>query len=200
MNIAAALADLQKRIDNLLRLGTVHEVKGNLCRVKSGNILTDWRPYFTRRAGTAKTSWRPTPGEQVMLLSPSGDLANAYILPALYSDEHPEPDDHASRHRTVYPDEAVIEYDPEAGTLNATGIKTATVQASEQVLIDVPNAKFTGNVEVEKKLTVKQGAQVDGAINHNGKLTNKGGVNIDNIEFGTHKHPSGTPNTGTPVA
>lgn len=200
MNTAAALADLQKRIDNLLRLGTIHQVKGNLCRVKSGNILTDWRPYFTRRAGTAKTSWRPTPGEQVMLLSPSGDLANAYILPALYSDEHPEPDDHASRHRTVYPDEAVIEYDPEAGALNATGIKTATVQASEQVLIDVPNAKFTGNVEVEKKLTVKQGAQVDGAINHNGKLTNKGGVNIDNIEFGTHKHPSGTPNTGTPVA
>lgn len=200
MNIAAALADLQKRIDNLLRLGTVHEVKGNLCRVKSGNILTDWRPYFTRRAGTAKTSWRPTPGEQVMLLSPSGELANAYILPALYSDEHPEPDDHASRHRTVYQDEAVIEYDPEAGALNATGIKTATVQASEQVLIDVPNAKFTGNVEVEKKLTVKQGAQVEGAITHNGKLTNKGGVNIDNIEFGTHRHPVGTPNTGAPIA
>lgn len=188
MNTAAAIAELTRRIDNLLRIGTVAEVKGDSCRVKTGELLTQFRPFFTRRAGTAKTSWRPTVGEQVMLLSLSGDLTNAYILPALYSDENPEPDDNANRDRTVYPDGAVIEYDPDTSALTVKGIKTATVQASELVTIDCPNSVFTGNLQVKKKLTVDQGAKVTGAIDHTGKLTNNGGASIDGINFGTHKH------------
>lgn len=188
MNTAAAIAELTRRIDNLLRIGTIAEVKGNVCRVKTGELLTQFRPFLTRRAGTAKTSWRPTVGEQVMLLSLSGDLTNAYILPALYSDENPEPDDNANRERTVYPDGAVIEYDPDTSVLTVKGIKTATVQASELVTIDCPNSVFTGNLQVKKKLTVDQGAKVTGAIEHKGKMTNTGGVSIDGINFGTHKH------------
>jgi phage baseplate assembly protein V len=188
MNTTAALAELTRRIENLLRIGTVAEVKGNLCRVKTGELLTQFRPFFTRRAGTAKTSWRPTVGEQVMLLSLSGDLTNAYILPALYSDENPEPDDNDNRERTVYPDGAVIEYDPDTSALKVSGIKTASVQASERVTIDCPNSVFTGNLQVKKKLTVDQGAAITGAIAHNGKMTNSGGVSIDGINFGTHKH------------
>lgn len=203
MNNAAAIAELTRRIDNLLRLGTVAEVKGDLCRVKSGELLTQFRPFFTRRAGTAKTSWRPTVGEQVMLLSLSGDLTNAYILPALYSDENPEPDDSANRDRTVYPDGAVIEYDPDTSALNVSGIKTANVQASELVTIDCPNSVFTGNLQVKKKLTVDQGAKVTGAIEHSGKMTNSGGMaiaggaNIDGINFGTHKHGGVDTGSGT---
>jgi phage baseplate assembly protein V len=197
MNTTAAIAELTRRIDNLLRIGTVAEVKGNLCRVKTGELVTQFRPFFTRRAGTAKTSWRPTVGEQVMLLSLSGDLTNAYILPALYSDENPEPDDNANRERTVYPDGAVIEYDPDTSALKVTGIKTVTVQASERVTIDCPNSEFTGNVLVKKKLTVEQGAKVTGAIDHNGKMTNSGGVSIDGIEFGTHKHGGVDTGSGT---
>lgn len=197
MNTTAALAELTRRIDNLLRIGTVAEVKGNSCRVKTGELLTQFRPFFTSRAGTAKTSWRPTKGEQVMLLSLSGDLTNAYILPALYSDENPEPDDNNNRERTVYPDGAVIEYDPDTSALKVTGIKTATVQASELVTIDCPNSEFTGNVLVKKKLTVEQGAKVTGAIEHNGKMTNSGGVSIDGIEFGTHKHGGVDAGSGT---
>ncbi|MCU8055388.1 phage baseplate assembly protein V [Shewanella sp. SM34] len=194
MNTTAAITELTRRIDNLLRIGTVAEVKGDSCRVKTGELLTQFRPFFTRRAGKAKTSWRPTVGEQVMLLSLSGDLTNAYILPALYSDENPEPDDNNNRERTVYPDGAVIEYDPDTSALTVKGIKTATVQASERVTIDCQNSEFTGNVLVKKKLTVEQGAKVTGAIDHSGKLTNNGGMaitggaNIDGINFGTHKH------------
>ncbi|MCS6260682.1 phage baseplate assembly protein V [Shewanella baltica] len=201
MNTAAAIAELTRRIDNLLRIGTVAEVKGNVCRVKTGELLTQFRPFFTRRAGTAKTSWRPTVGEQVMLLSLSGDLTNAYILPALYSDENPEPDgnnnNNNNRERTVYPDGAVIEYDPDTSALTVKGIKTATVQASERVTIDSPNSVFTGNLQVKKKLTVEQGAKVNGTIEHNGKMTNSGGISIDGINFGTHKHRDVQGGTGT---
>ncbi|MBW3528127.1 phage baseplate assembly protein V [Shewanella sp. NKUCC05_KAH] len=203
MNTTAAIAELTRRIDNLLRIGTVAEVKGDSCRVKTGELLTQFRPFFTRRAGTAKTSWRPTVGEQVMLLSLSGDLTNAYILPALYSDENPEPDDNDNRERTTYPDGAVIEYDPDTSSLKVTGIKTATVQASERVTIDCLNSVFTGNVLVKKKLTVEQGAKVTGAIDHAGKLTNNGGMvitggaSIDGINFGTHKHGGVDAGSGT---
>lgn len=197
MNMTAAIAELTRRIDNLLRIGTVAEVKGGSCRVKTGELLTQFCPFFTRRAGTAKTSWRPTVGEQVMLLSLSGDLTNAYILPALYSDENPEPDDNKNRERTVYPDGAVIEYDPDTSALKVTGIKTATIQASELVTIDCPNSVFTGNLQVKKKLTVEQGAKVTGAIEHNGKMTNSGGVSIDGINFGIHKHGGVDTGSGT---
>lgn len=201
MNAITLIADLRRRIDNLLRLGTVEEVRAGECRVKSGELLTNLRPYLTQRAGSARTSWRPTKGEQVLLLSLSGDVSNAYVLPALNCDAFPEPDDHPTRHRTVYPDGAVIEYDPEASALTAKGIKTALVTASEKVTIDTPNADFTGNLTVAKKLTVNQGAAIKGAIDHQGKLTNKGGANIDGIEFGGHKHggvQSGGGMTGGP--
>ncbi|WP_244859251.1 hypothetical protein [Shewanella dokdonensis] len=51
MNAITLLADLRRRIDNLLRLGTVEAVRAGECRVKSGELLTDWRPYLTQRAG-----------------------------------------------------------------------------------------------------------------------------------------------------
>ncbi|MGL4827153.1 MAG: phage baseplate assembly protein V [Vibrionaceae bacterium] len=188
MNQIAAIAELTRRIDNLLRLGTIAEVTGDLCRVKTGNLLTQPRPFFTLRAGTAKTSWRPSVGEQVMLLSLSGDPANSYILPAIYSDDNPEPDDSNNRHRTVYPDGAVIEYDPDTGALNATGIKIATIHASERVIIDCPSSEFSGNVLIQQKLTVNQGAEINGNLDHSGVLTNTGGISIDGINFGTHKH------------
>lgn len=191
------IAELRRRIDNLLRLGTVTEVRAGSCRVKTGDITTNWRPYFTRRAGSARTSWRPTTGEQVMLLSLSGDLACAYVLPALNQDDYPEPDDHPTRNRTLYPDGAVIEYDPEAGALNVTGIKTAAVQASELVTIDCPEVVCTGNTTtkgnhlVEGVLTYKgglnnegstSGASIKGPVRIDGTLTNNG------INVTTHDH------------
>ncbi|MDO6525439.1 phage baseplate assembly protein V [Motilimonas sp. 1_MG-2023] len=167
------IADLRRRIDNLLRLGTVTNVRKSECRVSTGENITDWRPFFTRRAGSARTSWRPTVGEQVMLLSLSGDLANAYVLPAIYQDEFEEPDDHPTRDRTLYPDGAVIEYDPEVGALNVTGIKTATVVASHLVTVDCPEVLFTGNVTtkgnhtVQGKIIGKSGADIAGTLNNN---------------------------------
>lgn len=194
-----AIAELNRRLDNLLRIGTVTEVAGGLCRVQTGELLTDWRPYFTHRAGASRTSWKPSKDEQVMLLSPGGDIASAYVLPALNSEAFDVPSDHPDNHYTVYPDGAVIEYNPDTSALTVTGIKKAEISASEQVTVTCPNSKFIGNLEVTKKLKVSEGAEITGAIDHNGKLTNQGGVNIDGIEFGTHKHPAGTPFTGSPV-
>jgi len=222
----ANLVELIRRLENLIRIGTIAEVDLSvsppLCRVKTGDILTDWRPWVAQRAGSARTSWPPTAGEQVLLLSPSGDLTTAVVMPATYSDANQCPDDHPTRHRTTYPDGAVIEYDPEAGALNATGIQTATVEASTSVTVDCPETTCTGNATIKGDATIEgnanvlgvltyagglntaegsnAGATINGPINHNGALTNTGSISSNGIVVDKHSHPGdGEGPVGEPI-
>ncbi|WP_256353763.1 phage baseplate assembly protein V [Aeromonas sp. sif2433] len=68
-------------LQRLIRIGTVTvtEVRSKECRVKTGDLITNWRPYAAARAGKNRTRNRLSIGEQV-LLSVSGDLRNAYIV------------------------------------------------------------------------------------------------------------------------
>ncbi|MEA3379778.1 MAG: phage baseplate assembly protein V [Pseudomonadota bacterium] len=183
------IADINRRLENMLRLGTVKEVKQGYCRVKTGNLVLDWRPYWTQRAGTAKTSWRPSVGEQVLIFSPGGDFHGALIGPAFYSDENDQPDEHETRDYVEYPDGAKIIYDPETSELIAQGIKTALVQASEKVKVDCPETETTGNLTVKGNLEVDGESLLKGANTMKAGTTITGGAEIDDIKFGEHKHP-----------
>src|SRR5699024_11096925 len=99
-------------------------------RVTSGALLTDWLAWLTPRAGDTRHWDPPTVGEQVILLSPSGDPANAIILTGLYSAAHAAPSNSADRHRIEYPDGAVIDYDHAAHHLAATIPGDVTVSAA----------------------------------------------------------------------
>ena len=77
-----AIAEIRRRLDNMIRSGTIAEVdhgdpaqgRPPLCRVKTGTITTGWLPFFTRRSGSTK-EWDPVSvGEQCTILSPSGEL------------------------------------------------------------------------------------------------------------------------------
>ena len=123
--------ELQRLIDNLIRIGTVTAVRSGECRVKTGDLITNWRPYAAARAGKNRTRHRLSTGEQVLLLSVSGDLRNAYIVGPIHCDAFPEPlagDDNPDLDRTEYSDGDVIEYNPATGALNASGIKSATLK------------------------------------------------------------------------
>lgn len=75
MNDFAASA---RMLENLIRFGTIAEVQmvPPRVRVKTGDLLTGWLPWLALRAG-ADVDWDPpTVNEQVLLLSPSGQLAN----------------------------------------------------------------------------------------------------------------------------
>lgn len=74
-------ATLARMIENLIRFGTIAEtqMKPPRVRVKTGSLLTGWLPWLALRA-YADVDWDPpTINEQVILLSPSGQLANAVI-------------------------------------------------------------------------------------------------------------------------
>ncbi|MGL5815338.1 MAG: phage baseplate assembly protein V [Aeromonas sp.] len=157
------LTELQRLIDNLIRIGTVTEVRSKACRVKTGDIITNWRPYTTGRAGANRTRHRLSIGEQVILLSVSGDLRNAYVIASLNATAADEPladDDNPNLDRTEYSDGAVIEYNPQTGELNATGIMAARIKASVSVTFDSPKVICTNLLQAKRVIseTAKVGA------------------------------------------
>lgn len=118
MNNLPALA---RMIENLIRFGTIAEIqmKPPRVRVKTGKLLTGWLPWIALRAG-ADTDWDPpTVDEQVILFSPSGQLANGIALTGIYSTAHTANGAREGLHRRTYRDGTVIEYDSVAHHLNA---------------------------------------------------------------------------------
>ena len=137
------LVEIARRLENIIRNGTIAEVDYQSARVRvkydedeSGNdILTDWLPWLTTRAGNDRTWWAPELGEQVLILSPSGNLALGTVLPAINQTAHPAPESDPNKHRTVYEDGSFVEYDRNAHKL------TVTVNGGDAVL------NTTGNLD-----------------------------------------------------
>lgn len=207
------ITEIYRLLNNLVRTGTVLEVnlKDGLCRVQTGELQTTWLNWLTPRAGRSRTWWAPSVGEQVLLLSIGGDLTTAFVLPAIYSDEHPAPSESADAFHITFPDGAVIEYEPETSALTASGIKTANVTASESVTVTVPLVTVkasqkitldTPEVVCTNKLTtgtleVQKGGVMKGNIAHSGGSLTSNGIQVD-----THLHTgvkSGGDNSGGPV-
>ncbi|RFU89048.1 phage baseplate assembly protein V [Citrobacter gillenii] len=207
------ITEIYRLLNNLIRTGTVLEVnlKDGLCRVQTGELQTTWLNWMTSRAGRSRTWWAPSVDEQVLLLSIAGDLTTAFVLPAIYSGDHPAPSASADALHITFPDGAVIEYEPKTSALTASGIKTAVVTASESITATVPvvlvkaetritldtpevvctNKLITGTLEVQKGGTMK------GDISHSGGSLTSNGIQVDD-----HKHTgvkSGGENTGGPV-
>lgn len=181
------IIELSSKIDDLIRIGTVTEVRSGECRVKTKGNHTNWRPYLVLRAGKTRRRMRPSVGEQVILLSLGGDLRNAFVLAGIYQDEHPEPladDDNGDLDRTEYPDGAVIEYNPTSGELTASGIKTATITASVTVKLITPLVECTKALKVGT--TISAGDKITAP-----------NANIGGIEVTTHKHKDTMPGSGT---
>lgn len=189
MNIAA----LARLVENLIRIGTVAEVQMAPPRVKvrTGEITTAWRPWFALRAGEDQEWDPPTVGEQVVLFSPSGQLAQGIALTGLFSDHIPANGDREGLHRRTYRDGAVIEYDSIAHQLRAI----------------LPAGGVT-------ELVSTGGINIVGPINHQGDYTQQGNQNVtgkvtvteDVIAAGVslvnHLHTGVMPGpslTGTPV-
>ncbi|MCP2005014.1 UNVERIFIED_ORG: phage baseplate assembly protein V [Buttiauxella agrestis ATCC 33320] len=199
MNTQPLFSDIQRLLRNLIRIGVVTKVDTDkaLCRVETGGITTDWLHWLTSRAGRSRTWWAPSVGEQVLLLAIGGELDTAFVLPGIYSDDNPAPSASADALHISFPDGAVIEYEPQTGELTVSGIKTASVTASESVVVTVPvvtvkaSQKITldtpevvcTNKLITATLEVKQGGKMSGNIEHSGGTFKSNGVQVDK-----HKH------------
>lgn len=115
MNQAFRTRDLERRLNNMLMIGTVAEVDhaGRKVRVKVGDIHTAWLNW-PAEVGRNYRRWRPLrSGQQVVLSSPSGDPAQAVITGMLYSSATPSPSDNPDLDLVEFEDGTRLEYDSE---------------------------------------------------------------------------------------
>ncbi|WP_137936105.1 phage baseplate assembly protein V [Chitinivorax sp. B] len=206
-------ADLARRLESLIRFGTILAIQPQppRVRVQSGGLHSTWLPWLTLRAGSTRTWSPPTVGEQCLLLSPSGEPAAGVVLLGLYAEPHPSPSNSLDEQVCAFPDGAVIRYHHGTGSLSATGIKTARVQASQRCTVDCPQSVFTGDVQINGNLTVdgqtlakslltylagmagQAGASgktvISGAIEHQGHFANHGTLSSNGVVLDKHNHP-----------
>lgn len=181
------IPELLRLLHNLIRLGTIAEVDhaSARVRVKTGELLTDWRPWLESRAGTTRDWNPPTQGEQVMLFSPGGDPAAGVVLTGLFSNAHPAPADAAELCRRLFPDEGLFEYDHSNSVLR--------IRLPGSIEITAPGGTvWRGDIQHTGELNREGGyAQQGGGLNHNGK-----NVGHDHTHAGVESGPS---TTGEPV-
>lgn len=146
------IAELERRLANVVRHGIIFAADYDAARVTvqyatddDGNaVTTTWLPWLTHRAGSAIEWWAPEVGEQVVVMSPSGELAQGVVYPALYSTAHPAPSSDPKVRRTNYGDGSFVEYDEN------THAMTVTVNGGDVLLNTTGNldAAVGGNAEV----------------------------------------------------
>ncbi len=137
------IADLRRRVNNLIRIGRVSDVDyGNAkARVQIGKLTTDFLPWLT----PSTALWIPLKkDEQVLVLSPGGDLQFGIILPALYYQAKAAPSS----------DEAKI---------------TVVADIEHQ-----GNQEISGNVDTMGNVTVKGNITTDGNLTAKSEVEGNG--------------------------
>ncbi|MDC9603922.1 phage baseplate assembly protein V [Xenorhabdus griffiniae] len=207
-------AELFRLLMNVVRVGTVSAVDLHTqrCRVYVSSLQTDWLRWTAQRAGTARTWWAPSVGEQVLVLAVGGELTTAFVVGALYSAAHAAPSVSAEAVHIAFPDGAVMEYEPQTGALTVTGIQTATISAavsvhvtapditctaSHQITLDTPTVMCTNHLTTGS-LEIRQGGTMRGNITHTDGQLSSNGIIVD-----SHRHRgvrSGDGTSGGPVS
>jgi phage baseplate assembly protein V len=186
-------AALSRMLENLIRFGVIAAVQMEPPRVqvKTGTLTTAWLPWLAPRAGSDREWDPPTVDEQVILFSPSGQLANGVVITGLPSDHIPANGNRAGLHRRTYADGTVIEYDSVAHHLNATLADGGTTN-----LISKGGINLVGNITHQGDYIQKGNQMVTGKVT----------VSIDVVAAGVSlvKHPhtgvkSGGDQSGGPV-
>ncbi|OCG45161.1 hypothetical protein A9G28_12860 [Gilliamella sp. Fer1-1] len=205
----ADLVDILRKIENLIRQGVVYQTKGDRVKVRSGKLVTAWLPWFTHRAGKSRSWWRPSIGEQVFILSPNGNLELGCVLPSLYCNDNPAPSTSEDAYLVTFPDGATFEYEPKNSSLTIKGIKTAVIEASEQITAKAGTKIHldTPLVECSDHVTFKSFSATGGGVSGNtGVLTGnvihqQGKLSSNGVVLDTHKHSgvkAGSDLTGGP--
>jgi len=194
-------ADLTRQLTNLIRIGHIAEIRADKVRVRlSPTLTTTWLQWLALRAGDVIDWCPPSPGEQVIVLSPEGDLTRGKVLAGLFSADSPAPASDLSLRAIHYPDGAVVRYHFARHALAAIlpGGSSALVKA-DSVTADAPQTTCTGHLTVKGNLTVEgvsalnNGAQVKGgtggaAMAIVGDVTATGDIKAADISLRRHSH------------
>jgi len=179
----ARSSDQDRLISGLARIGVVDSVDldAALAVVRFSADLTSPPLQWLGRAGKVALWAPPSPGEQVLVICPEGDLEQGVVLGSLFSDANPAVAS-ALAYVLEYLEGAALTYDPE----------------THDVTLDVPGKvtlKAGGGFLLEGDLVLK------GDVDLQGRLQSTGDVVAGDISLKSHRHggvDAGTSLSGGP--
>lgn len=164
-----SITELERRLNNLGRVGVIQDVdyRKGVARVslQNGEILTDWIPWMTLRAGSDSFWWAPEPGETVLINSLGGELHNGFILAVAFSDGN-QIASRPSVARVTFADGTLIEYDRKAHRLKIDVAATDFVDPEE-----TPDNNSEAADGPEPDSPALSGGELDVTTAEDGKLT-----------------------------
>lgn len=178
--------EIMRLITNLIRTGIVSEVDpvNWLCRVKTGDLETNWINWLTLRAGSTRTWWQPTVGKQVVLLSLGGNVETPFAVPAIYSEAFPPPD-YSEDRTTMFMVGGWFQYEPENGQLLIRNFESEPIEGADGIQL------ITDALGIEASQTrINSDTTMNGDVTHGGGSMSFNGVIAD-------KHIYAQVNSGT---
>lgn len=158
---------IARKLDNLLRSGKVVKVDNSAARVKVNiGFETGWLPWLTPAAAGEKIWRSPTVGEQVLILSPGGDLANGFVLTGIFSKNNPAPANSDKIYHHQFKNGDTIIHNSETGDLTATIKGSATITADKNI---VATAKENINATAEGDVTITAGGKIVNTVGGSSK-------------------------------
>lgn len=220
------LAELERRIRqleskqaNMNRVGKVTALlpEKGMVRVEFGDrseLVSYELPVVVKQTLKNKDSYMPDIGEHVTCMFLGNGVEQGFVLGAIYSDADTAANTDPNKRGVTFEDGTEVYYDRVANKLNiivaGNGLvevtcKEATINADTSVLVDTPQATFTGAVTVQGLFTYQAGMNGSGGSGAtlNGDFRVVGSAfqhNSKNVGS-THTHTGVTPgsgNTGTP--
>lgn len=134
-----AVADLFRRLENIVRRGRVEELDAANARIKAriGTNVTGWLPWLALRASSDSAWHAPAVGEQILVLSESGDFNNGVALTGIYQAAHPAPSNNPAVKLDRFSDGAEVSYDKDAHRY------TLDVPAGGEILLRIGNTSLS---------------------------------------------------------
>ena len=172
VELAARIAELERRFSGMMRHGTVAEVDTTTQRIRldfgpahgaSGRFLSPWIPY-AQFSGALRLHTPPSVGQQFTAMSPNGDFQQAVAVPLTHSSANPSPSTAA--------DQNVLSFGSVTVTLAEDSLEVSV--GGVRFKVDGANVEITG-----------------GAVRHNGR-----NIGDSHIHNGVSSGPSVT---GTPA-
>lgn len=192
-------AEFMRQLGNVIQPGRVVELDAENARVKVeiGENKTGWIPWITHAAGKDRQWSAPEAGEQVLVLSPTGDTAQGYVLRGIYSTANPAPANSADVTRTQWDGGAFVQYDraTKTHTLNVPSGGSIRLVCGSST-IEVKNGEVSITADLLK--IVAANTTSTGQIDAAGEVYAGG----SNVGLASHKHTgvqSGPSQTGGPV-
>ncbi|OJH30456.1 Phage-related baseplate assembly protein [Armadillidium vulgare] len=114
-----AISELNRKLANIVRIGLVKEIdyEKAKAKVKIGEIVTDFLPWITSRAGEERSWLPPSINEQVVILSPLGELSLGVVLAGIYQQNYSAPENSEMINSLVFQDGTKLLYDKESKNL-----------------------------------------------------------------------------------